>query len=73
MPLIPPDALETPFPVCHFPVSMSRTTTPAAEESHRLKGDRTGQALVAALQASPCRDIEIEPRRERAPMRSVEL
>jgi hypothetical protein len=45
----------------------------AAEEFHRLKGDRTGQALVAALQSSPCRDIEIEPKRERPPVRSVKL
>jgi prevent-host-death family protein len=39
----------------------------AAEEFRRLKGDLTGQALIAAMQASPHRDIHIEP--ERAPMR----
>jgi hypothetical protein len=43
------------------------------EEFHRLKGDRTGQALVAVLQASPCRDIEIEPKRERLPVRHIKL
>jgi prevent-host-death family protein len=32
----------------------------AAEEFHRLEGDRSGAALVAALQASPYRDIDIE-------------
>jgi len=45
----------------------------AAEEFRRLKGDRTGEALIAALQASPYRDIDIEPRRERLPVRDVKL
>jgi hypothetical protein len=33
----------------------------------------TGQALVAAMQASPHRDIEIEPERIRMPVRDVAL
>jgi prevent-host-death family protein len=45
----------------------------AAEEFRRLKGDLTGQALVAAMAASPHRDIEIEPRRARLPVRDVLL
>ena len=45
----------------------------AAEEFHRLKGDRSGAALVAALQASPYRDIDLEPRRGRMPVRDVKL
>jgi prevent-host-death family protein len=45
----------------------------AAEEFRRLKGDRTGAALIAALQASPHRNIDIEPRRERLPVREVKL
>jgi prevent-host-death family protein len=45
----------------------------AAEEFRRLKGDRTGAALIAALQASPHRDVDIEPRRDRFPVRDVEL
>jgi hypothetical protein len=45
----------------------------AAEEFRRLKGDRTGAALIAALQESPYREIDIEPRRERLPVRDVEL
>ena len=32
----------------------------AAEEFRRLKGDLTGQAIIAAMQASPHRDIDIE-------------
>lgn len=44
-----------------------------AEEFHRLKGARTGAALIAALQTSPYRDIDIEPRRERLPVRDVKL
>jgi prevent-host-death family protein len=45
----------------------------SAEEFRRLKGDRTGEALVAALQASPYRDIDIEPRREPMKVRGVDL
>ncbi|HTT80785.1 MAG TPA: type II toxin-antitoxin system Phd/YefM family antitoxin [Stellaceae bacterium] len=45
----------------------------AAEEFRRLKGDRSGAALVAALQASPYRDVNIEPRRGRMPVRDVKL
>ncbi len=44
-----------------------------AEEYRRLKGDRTGAALIAALQELPYRDIDIEPRRERLPVRDVKL
>jgi prevent-host-death family protein len=45
----------------------------AVEEFRRLKGDRTGVALIAALQESPYRDIDLEPRRERLPVRDVKL
>ena len=42
-------------------------------EYHRLTGDRSGEALIAALQASPYRDVEIEPERGRMPAREVDL
>jgi prevent-host-death family protein len=45
----------------------------AAEEFRRMKGKRTGAALVAALQASPYRDIDLEPRRAPLPVRDVKL
>ncbi|HRD91005.1 MAG: type II toxin-antitoxin system Phd/YefM family antitoxin [Candidatus Accumulibacter sp.] len=45
----------------------------AAEEFRRLKGIRTGHALIDALQASPHRDIEIEPVRVPMPVRDVSL
>jgi prevent-host-death family protein len=45
----------------------------AAEEFRRLKGDLTGEALVAAMQASPFREIDIEPARLRARARDVDL
>jgi prevent-host-death family protein len=38
----------------------------SAEEFRRLKGDLTGKALIAAMQASPHRDVDLEA--ERAPM-----
>jgi prevent-host-death family protein len=45
----------------------------STEEYRRLKGERTGEALIAAMQASPYRDINIEPRRDSLPVRDVVL
>lgn len=45
----------------------------AAEEFRRLKGDLTGAALVAAMQASPYPEVEIVPRRSRMPVRDMTL
>lgn len=45
----------------------------AAEEFRRLKGDLTGEALVAVMQASPYREIDIEPGRSRMPVREINL
>ena len=45
----------------------------AAEEFRRLKGGRTGQELIDALQASPHRDTDIAPQRTPMPVRQVEL
>jgi prevent-host-death family protein len=45
----------------------------SAEEFRRPKGDRTGASLIAAIQASPCRDIDIEPKRGRMPVREIDL
>ena len=44
-----------------------------ADEFLRLKGERTGQLLVDALQTSPNRDIELEPLRSVVPVRDVTL
>ncbi len=44
-----------------------------AEEFQRLQGARSGQLLIDALQASPHRQIEIEPRRAAMPVRAVKL
>jgi prevent-host-death family protein len=45
----------------------------SAEEFSRLKGAKTGAALVAAMQSSPHRDIEIAPARAPMPVRQVIL
>jgi prevent-host-death family protein len=45
----------------------------AAEEFRRLKGDFTGEALVAVMQATPYRTVDIAPRRSRMPVRDVAL
>ena len=44
-----------------------------AEEFRRLKGSLTGATLVEALQASPFRDVNIEPEREPMPIRDIHL
>ena len=44
-----------------------------ADEFSRLKGARTGELLIEALQASPHRQIEIEPRRSAMPVRAIKL
>ena len=44
-----------------------------AEDFNRLKGERTGELLIAAMQASPFRDVDIEPRRDPMPVRDVHL
>ena len=43
------------------------------QEFWRLKGGRTGQSLIDALQASPYRDFEIEPGHAPMPVRDVRL
>jgi prevent-host-death family protein len=43
----------------------------SAEEFRRLKGDLTGQSLIAAMQASPHLDIDVEPKRKPMPARVV--
>ena len=45
----------------------------SAEEFRRLKGNLTGQALVDALEASPYRELDIEPQRTAMPVRDVKL
>ena len=45
----------------------------AAEEFRRLTGSITGVALIEAMQASPYREIDLEPSRELMPVRDVSL
>lgn len=45
----------------------------AADEFRRLKGSATGRALIEAMQASPYRKIELQPRRTPMPVRNVPL
>lgn len=45
----------------------------AAEEFRRLTGNVTGEALIKAMQASPYRDVDIEPAREPMPVRDISL
>jgi prevent-host-death family protein len=45
----------------------------SAEEFCHLKGERSGGALIAAMQASPYRDIGIASGRGPVPVRQVDL
>ena len=45
----------------------------SVEEYRRVKGERTGEALVKLLQDSPLRDVRIERTRTRSRVRDVEL
>lgn len=45
----------------------------SASEFRRLKGASTGQDLIDALQASPHREVDIEPGRGAMPVRDVTL
>jgi prevent-host-death family protein len=45
----------------------------SADEFRRLRGDLTGEVLIAAMQASPHRDVDIEPGRTQLPVREVSL
>lgn len=44
-----------------------------SEEFDRLVGERTGELLIEALQASPHREVEIQPQRAPMPVRAVVL
>jgi prevent-host-death family protein len=44
-----------------------------ADEFRRLAGERSGEALVEALQMSPHRSMSIEPPRLRMPVRDADL
>ena len=43
----------------------------SAEEFRRLRGDLTGESLIAAMQALPQRDVDIEPGRAPMPVRGI--
>jgi PHD/YefM family antitoxin component YafN of YafNO toxin-antitoxin module len=44
-----------------------------AAQFDRLQGTRTGELLIDAMQASPHRQLEIEPRRCAMPVRAIKL
>jgi len=57
------------------PLSLVLPLAVAADALKRgiQKGNLTGQALIAAMQASPHRDIDIESKRAPMPVREVDL
>ena len=50
-----------------------KSSPPVAEQTGSTGETRTGADLIAALQASPYREIDIEPARYRLPVRDVVL
>jgi prevent-host-death family protein len=45
----------------------------AAEEFRRMRGEQSGATLVAAMQASPYREVDLEPKRAPMPVRDAGL
>jgi hypothetical protein len=45
----------------------------SVEEYRRVKGQRSGQALVTLLHDSPLRDLRIDRRQTRSGVRGIEL
>lgn len=45
----------------------------SADEYRRLQGEKTGRDLIAAMQASPYRDVDLAPERSPMPVRAVSL
>src|ERR1700704_2198484 len=45
----------------------------SADEFRRLKGDLTGEALIAAMRACPHGGFELEPKRAPMPVREISL
>lgn len=43
----------------------------SVDEFRRLKGEPSGAALIEALQASPDRDVDLEPQRAAMPVREL--
>jgi hypothetical protein len=50
-----------------------KTPLQMVEQAGKTGATRTGADLIAALQASPYREIDIEPARYRVPVRDVVL
>ena len=48
-------------------------TNISTDDFRRVQGNQTGKALIAAMQASPDRDINIELKRAPFPVRDVAL
>jgi hypothetical protein len=44
----------------------------ATQEFLRLEGGRTGRDLIAAMQAMPYRDVDLEPERGPMPVRDAQ-
>ena len=45
----------------------------SAETFKRMAGEKTGDSLIAALQASPYREIDLVPQGSAMPVRAVDL
>jgi hypothetical protein len=52
---------------------MNRTVKSPPDPDGKLPPKPSGEALIAAMQASPHREIEVEPKRAPMPVREVSL
>lgn len=55
------------------PVPETRAFTPEGDSRRAMAKKLTGADLIAAIQRSPYRELEIEPERYRMPVRDVTL
>jgi hypothetical protein len=53
--------------------SASRCVALELKGRRHVQGDLTGAALVAAMEAAPHREIDVEPKRSPMPVRAVRL
>ena len=61
------------FPSVEDALMQALTNSPLPDEGATTQPKRTGADLIAAIQRSPYRELEIEPERYRMPVRDIAL
>lgn len=61
------------FVTCPDETKDDDLTAPPMEQGERSQTDRSGAALIAAMQASPFREVDLTPPSVRAPVSAIPL